>query len=1037
MSDWFNSENCSGVPAVGYSSMPYFICGTVATIFLLYVAWNLYVTRNTVRRGMKSIDVILPMYQFPVWYVITVGIIIGITNIIGIQQEQIYTSIVKWGLYRVAVDGLAVFLMHNGIGMRALRHAVIGGLFWSTVTSGTILFAYFESGYKAYSYTTITWLALTAIFYLCMWLIPQRFVHRRPAMVTYAFWNVVILLLFIAVCVFLAQEDDYDIATCSVEIILSICWMMQPFIILYTVRQDSLFWQGLYRNPQYTLFGYSFRGNPIKSFANNRGPALNEPLLGIWDFGRETMGILADSITMLEKKVVPIIPFSFIEIDNSRYFSGGTARVYRGKYGAYSVAVKFLFCLELTPERVADFCAEATLLNSLQHDNVVGCYGVSVMPPAMCLVTEFCLYGSLFDFLHKTDMVVSEYHEGNSSNTDVHGNRGRLGTGSTHAWTSPSVSSESGEMSSGSPVRSRSASSHNSDSHRDSLEIINSNVGSKHIRPILDLPDIKEGNETSFDQSVPSIATASTPKARHSELASTNSSIVEHRSKAVPHNNDRNESADRTLDMALTLAQVAKVPTIDKTYKNQRTDNFSGSDSEGMHNGATYGPGLAHRNFRRRRLDSAEYLIEKDADLDNVADSHSMGHSSGSAINETSEAQLTTRLLSTDQENGGADVTGTFGSLSNSGTSAHVVLRKLSSIMNEDGTAMGMGPQPDGHAQHVRSLRELAKELREHRAVRSSAHDSDEIHAASKRLVEEHSNQSSQLLPEAAQKNWNGGISLRPTSPIGSNDGSNPRHITHLAPAAQISVPARVRLTSFGLDGSANVSSYLVSSEGGRDSSGSAYRNSGYESSQAQISLQSRSHLPSHNHFHRPKKTILVLPLSLRLRMAKDCCSGVAYLHANGFMHCDIKSLNFLVDSDLNVKLSDLGEARSSSQASQDFRLFPSNINWSAPEVLSEQATITAAADIWSLAMVIVEILTGEVPFDTQDWRNLRMDTFLGRLREGQRPYIPASISDQFPWLPKLIGEAWRFSAAERCDSIHMLDVFTAQIQSGFAYQSK
>ena len=53
-----------------------------------------------------------------------------------------------------------------------------------------------------------------------------------------------------------------------------------------------------------------------------------------------------------------------------------------------------------------------------------------------------------------------------------------------------------------------------------------------------------------------------------------------------------------------------------------------------------------------------------------------------------------------------------------------------------------------------------------------------------------------------------------------------------------------------------------------------------------------------------------LLPLTLRLQMALDCCSGLSYLHSKGIMHCDVKSLNFLVTSDLVVKLADLGEAR-------------------------------------------------------------------------------------------------------------------------------
>lgn len=37
-----------------------------------------------------------------------------------------------------------------------------------------------------------------------------------------------------------------------------------------------------------------------------------------------------------------------------------------------------------------------------------------------------------------------------------------------------------------------------------------------------------------------------------------------------------------------------------------------------------------------------------------------------------------------------------------------------------------------------------------------------------------------------------------------------------------------------------------------------------------------------------------LLPSFMRLRMARDCCAGLAFLHSKGFMHCDIKSLNFL-----------------------------------------------------------------------------------------------------------------------------------------------
>ena len=99
---------------------------------------------------------------------------------------------------------------------------------------------------------------------------------------------------------------------------------------------------------------------------------------------------------MCNTQVVPVLPFAALELDTRGFFSGGTARVYKGSYKGQQVAVKIIFCMVLTPERVVDFCEEATLLNSLKHPNVVNCFGVAIMPPVsveydICLQIDFKL----------------------------------------------------------------------------------------------------------------------------------------------------------------------------------------------------------------------------------------------------------------------------------------------------------------------------------------------------------------------------------------------------------------------------------------------------------------------------------------------------------------------------------------------------------------------------------------------------------------------------------------------------------------------
>jgi hypothetical protein len=64
------------------------------------------------------------------------------------------------------------------------------------------------------------------------------------------------------------------------------------------------------------------------------------------------------------------------------------------------VAIKVLFAIELTPLIVAKFYSEIQAMYHLQHENVIKCLGISVMPPTICVILEFCPHGSLYDYLY-------------------------------------------------------------------------------------------------------------------------------------------------------------------------------------------------------------------------------------------------------------------------------------------------------------------------------------------------------------------------------------------------------------------------------------------------------------------------------------------------------------------------------------------------------------------------------------------------------------------------------------------------------------
>lgn len=143
---------------------------------------------------------------------------------------------------------------------------------------------------------------------------------------------------------------------------------------------------------------------------------------------------------------------------------------------------------------------------------------------------------------------------------------------------------------------------------------------------------------------------------------------------------------------------------------------------------------------------------------------------------------------------------------------------------------------------------------------------------------------------------------------------------------------------------------------------------------------------------------------SVALQMAK----GVNYLHTASILHCDIKSLNFLVEhapKGYLVKISDFGLAKirqeTSRQSSERAEQFVSagTLQWKAPELL-KFGKPTMASDVYSLGMVFWELATGCVPYEDVDEAIVCQG-----VKSGERLEIPADVPSAFS---SLISSAWR-----------------------------
>jgi serine/threonine protein kinase len=138
------------------------------------------------------------------------------------------------------------------------------------------------------------------------------------------------------------------------------------------------------------------------------------------------------------------------------------------------------------------------------------------------------------------------------------------------------------------------------------------------------------------------------------------------------------------------------------------------------------------------------------------------------------------------------------------------------------------------------------------------------------------------------------------------------------------------------------------------------------------------------------------LPIDRAVDLAIGICAGLGFAHRAGLVHADVKPQNILLNKDNQVKITDFGIALALSDSQPKER---QSVVWGSPHYFApEQAQgerPTAASDVYSIGVVMFEMLTGRLPFTGANQQELAMAHIRSPIPKVTdiNPAVPESLS--------------------------------------------
>ena len=168
-------------------------------------------------------------------------------------------------------------------------------------------------------------------------------------------------------------------------------------------------------------------------------------------------------------------------------------------------------------------------------------------------------------------------------------------------------------------------------------------------------------------------------------------------------------------------------------------------------------------------------------------------------------------------------------------------------------------------------------------------------------------------------------------------------------------------------------------------------------------------------------------PLNVAIEYVRQILSALRFAHRHGIVHRDIKPHNVLVDAEGRVKVTDFGIARAGASQMTEAGSIVGTAQYLSPEQ-ARGTNVDQRSDLYSLGIVLYELLTGTLPFNGDTPVEIAMKHL------SQTPELPSVLRPELPReLDLVVTRALAKDPDERYQSADEMDADLERLSRGAA----